>query len=72
MKTAEFEEFEREFLKREKVDIRRNFPIVEALLQEALALGIMPPSEPLDGLETDLRIAKVINSVPETAPKNSE
>jgi hypothetical protein len=70
MKTAEFEKFKREFLKRERVDVRRNFLIVEALLREALRLGTMPPSDPLHGLETDLRIAEVINSVPETPTKN--
>jgi len=51
------------FLKKEKVDIVRNFHIVEALYKEAVTLGIIPLKNPLDGIEVDLRIAKVVNSV---------
>jgi transcriptional regulator with XRE-family HTH domain len=55
--------FELDFLKKEKVDIVRNFQIVEALYKEAVTLGIIPPKNPLDGIDVDLKIAKVVNSV---------
>jgi hypothetical protein len=45
------------------VDIARNFHIVEALYKEAVTLGIIPLKNPLDGIEVDLKIAKVVNSV---------
>lgn len=66
MKTREFLKFETEFLRKERTDITRNFLIVEALYREAVALGVIPTRNPLEGLEVDLRIAKVINSVPKT------
>jgi hypothetical protein len=59
----EFQKFEMELLKREKVDIERNFHVVDALYKEAVTLGIIPLENPLDGIEVDLKIAKVINSV---------
>lgn len=62
----EFRKFERELLKKEKVDIMRNFKILEALYQEAVSLGIIPLKNLLDGLEVDIKIAKVINSVSKT------
>jgi transcriptional regulator with XRE-family HTH domain len=62
-KRSELLKFERDFLREEKVDIVRNFHIVEALYKEAVTLGIIPLKNPLDGIEVDLKIAKVINSV---------
>jgi hypothetical protein len=62
-KNNDFKKFEIEFVKREKVNIIRNFQIVDALYNEAVALGVIPLKNPLDGIEVDLRIAKVVNSV---------
>ncbi len=67
MKTKEFQTFELALLKEEKIDIRRNFRIIEALHKEALTLCTTQLKNPLDGLDVDLRIAKVINCVPKTA-----
>ncbi len=67
IRNDEFQKFEIEFVKREKVDIMRNFHIVEALYKEAVILGIIPLKNPLDGIEVDLKIAKVVNSVWEIA-----
>ena len=58
--------FEIEFLRKEKVDIMKNFQIVDALYAEAVALGILPPKNPLEGLEVDIKIASVINHVSKT------
>ena len=52
-----------DLLKKEKVDIARNLRIAEALYREAVTLGIIPLKEPLDGIEVDLKIARVVNSV---------
>jgi hypothetical protein len=60
----EFRRFEIEILRNEKLDIRKKFKIVEALYKEAVALGVFPLKDSLEGLEVDIRIAKVINSVP--------
>ena len=57
------QKFERDLLRKSKVNIIENFRIVEALYREAVALRIFPMKDPLDGLEVDIKIAKVINSV---------
>ncbi len=59
----EFRRFEIEILRNEKLDIKKKFKIVEALYKEAVALGVFPLKDSLEGLEVDIRIAKVINSV---------
>jgi hypothetical protein len=59
----EFRRFEIEILKNEKLDTRKKFEIVEALYREAVALGVFPLKDSLEGLEVDIRIAKVVNSV---------
>ena len=63
MKTKEFEKFRLTFLRKDKTTISNNSKIVEALYNEAVALGVIPPKNPLDGLDVDLRIAAVINRV---------
>ena len=62
----EFAAFEKELIRREKPDLKRNLKFVEALFQEAVDLGVFPLKDPLEGLEVDIRIAKVINSVHKT------
>ena len=62
-KRSDLQKFEMDFLREEKIDIARNFRIVEALYKEAVTLGIIPLKNPLDGIEVDLKIAKVVNSV---------
>jgi transcriptional regulator with XRE-family HTH domain len=55
--------FESDLLRKEKVDLVRNFQIMGALYKEAVTLGIIPLKNPLDGIEVDLKIAKVVNRV---------
>ena len=63
------EQWEKELVASEPVDYRRNLKIFEAMIEEAKRLGAWPPSDPLEGLEVDIRIAKVVNAL-KTAPKN--
>jgi transcriptional regulator with XRE-family HTH domain len=62
-KGNDLQKFEMDFLREGKINIARNFHIVEALYKEAVTLGIIPLKNPLDGIEVDLKIAKVVNSV---------
>jgi hypothetical protein len=56
-------EFETNFVRKEPVDVHKNFRIMTALLEEAIALGVFPLKNPLEGIEIDIKYAKVINSV---------
>lgn len=57
------QKFERELIKKEKVNVIRNFRIADALYREAIKLRIIPLKNPLDGLDTDIKIARFVNSV---------
>ena len=59
-------EFEDNYKRRDKPDILNNLQLLDSLYKEARALSAFPLREPLEGLEIDIKIAKVINSVPKT------
>jgi len=63
----ELREFEDDLMRRTPVDIAQNFRIIDALWEEAIQLGVVPTDNPLEGIETDIRIARVINSVRPTS-----
>jgi len=58
-----FKKFEDELISKEKVNIEKNFLIVEEMYKEAVALNVFPVKNPLDDIEVDIKIAKVVNSV---------
>ncbi len=60
-------EFKKKLLKKEKVDIMQNFRIVEVMYREAVTLRAIPMEDPLDGLEIDIKIARVVNNVSKSA-----
>jgi hypothetical protein len=67
---AELEKFEKERIRAEKVDLRKNIAILNALYDEAVALGVFPVKDPLEGLDVVLKIARVVNHVPATPHKD--
>lgn len=54
-------EFDREWIRRSAPDFREGLKVFEALYREALLLGALPPSDPLDGIEVDIRLARALN-----------
>ena len=60
---AALERFETEFTRSEPADFGRNLAIVEALAREAEALGVFRRKDPLEGIETIVRVARAINRV---------
>lgn len=57
------EEFERELAKRTKANYKKNLQIFDALLEHAKKLKVFPPKNLLEGIEVDIRIARILNSV---------
>ncbi len=55
-------ELERKLIKEEKLSLEEALKIFEAMWQEAVTLGVLPPKDPLEGIEVDIRIAKIVNS----------
>jgi len=63
--------FERNLMRKECPDPTKNLKLVEAMYKEARQLGIFPLEDPLEGLETDIRIARAVNLVREDPLQNS-
>jgi len=59
------ERFEREMIKKEKLSFEQSLNFFEALWQEGVDLGVLPPKNPLEGIEVDIRIARILNSYQE-------
>ncbi len=59
--TEELERFERDYIRSERPDYMRNLRIYQALWDEAVALGILPRKDPLEGLETKILLARALN-----------
>lgn len=53
--------FDKSLIRRQPVDYRQNVLVYEALYREARALGIFPLKDPLDGIDVDLHLARVLN-----------
>ncbi len=54
-------------IEQENLNIRQKFKIINALYEEAIALGALPLKNPLEGIDIDIRIARVVNSVSKPA-----
>lgn len=56
-------DFEKKLLKKPNRDLAQKYAILEAMYQEAVMFGIFPLKNPMEGVETDIKIAKAVNSV---------
>ncbi len=63
LNSKKWQSFENNLRRKEKIDINKNFKIVDALYREAVELKILPMKDPLEGLDVKIKITKVINSV---------
>jgi hypothetical protein len=58
---ATVEAFEKSQIQADPPDIVQNLRIVSALYAEACLLGAFPLKNPLEGIEADIHLARVIN-----------
>jgi hypothetical protein len=56
-------EFEKTLLRSEKPDYAAALQIFEAMWKEGVALGVLPLEDPLEGIDVDIRIARILNHV---------
>ncbi|HLE09564.1 MAG TPA: hypothetical protein VI914_08030 [Thermodesulfobacteriota bacterium] len=55
--------FEEDFIRGEGVpDYNRSLRLFTDMWNEGVMLGVLPPKDPLDGIDVDIRIAKTLNS----------
>ncbi|MBU1076876.1 MAG: hypothetical protein KKH98_06250 [Spirochaetes bacterium] len=56
------QKFEKKLIRNAKLSYKQKLRIMEAMWAEGKALGVIPLSDPLEGIEVDIRIAEVLNS----------
>lgn len=54
------EAFEKEQMREADTGYFENLRLFESMFREARALGVFPLSDPLEGIEVDVRIAKAV------------
>ena len=54
--------FEDNLIKKDKLSYEQKLKIFEAMWEEAITLGVFPLKNPLEGIEIDIQIARIVNS----------
>jgi len=57
------QDFERRLIASEPVDFERNLRLAEDLYDHARRLGKLPGPDPIEGVETNIRMVRVFRSV---------
>ncbi len=56
-------QFEDDLARKEgRLDHEKALEIFTRLWEEARALGVLPPADPMEGIELDLTLARILNS----------
>jgi hypothetical protein len=56
-------EFNARQIKEEKLTYSEALSIFEEMWKEAVSLGVLPLDDPLEGIEVDIRVARILNHV---------
>ena len=59
---ALWERFEADWQRSTQSDPETNLRLFETLIKHARALGAWPPDDPLEGIEHDIRLARMVNT----------
>ncbi len=54
--------FEDSVIREGQLSHQQALSLFEAMWQEGVALGVLPPKDPLEGIEVDMRISRIVNS----------
>lgn len=58
-----YKRFETEFIRSNRLSFIENLRIFEAMWEEAVNLGVLPFKDPLEGIEVDIKIGRILNSI---------
>ncbi|OGQ16047.1 MAG: hypothetical protein A3B70_03335 [Deltaproteobacteria bacterium RIFCSPHIGHO2_02_FULL_40_11] len=58
----QFKQWEQRFLSKDKLPYSKSLAIFTHLWKEATQLGVLPSQNPMEGIETDIQLAKILNS----------
>jgi hypothetical protein len=58
-----FSEFNDSQMRQEKLDYASSLRVFGEMWKEGILLGVLPLKDPLEGIEVDIRIARILNHV---------
>ena len=63
-------DFEEDLIRREpQRSFQEALKLYEAMWKEAVALGVLPLADPLEGIEADIELARLLNCLKTTPPE---
>ena len=63
----ELRRFERNFSRTHRLPHRQVLALLDGLLAEGRALGVLPPKDPMSGIDVDVRVSRILNSCSKTS-----
>jgi len=54
--------FEQDLIRENRLSYDEASDILDAMWAEGVELNVLPPEDPLEGIEVDIRIARVLNA----------
>ena len=63
----ELKRFERNFSRTHRLSHQQALAILDGLWAEGRSLGVLPPKDPMSGIDVDIRIARILNSCSKTS-----
>ena len=54
--------FEADWQAKREQDFEANLSLFETLIEHARSMGAWPPKDPMDGIEVDIRLARMVNT----------
>lgn len=64
------QQFEMDLKRKEKPSFQKSLEVFTSLWVEAMHLGVIPLKDPLEGIETDIRVARILNSCLKNSSQN--
>jgi hypothetical protein len=61
--TKTLEKFEKKYIKKNNLTFKEKLKIYESLWAEALLMKVLPSKDPLEGIDIDIKIAWILNSL---------
>jgi hypothetical protein len=61
--TETLEKFEKKYIKKNNLTFEEKLRVYESLWTEALLMKTLPSKDPLEGIENDIKIASILNSL---------
>jgi hypothetical protein len=55
-------QFEADYSRSHRLTHRQSLAILDGLWEEGRALGVLPPKDPMAGIDVDIRVAAILNA----------